>query len=173
MDWSWVFLLVDFDNDGFKDIFVLNGVKNNNCFSDLQVKYDLLLDSLNYEVQKQGIDFKQLIDVMDFVKLVLMDKFSNYVYKNNGDFIFKKMVEEWGLELLILLNGVVYVDFDLDGDFDLVINNIDDKVLFYKNNVRECEEGNYLRFKFIVVKDQIIYGVKVFLYKGDEFWQLI
>ncbi len=172
-DWSWAPLLADFDNDGFKDIFVSNGVKNNNRFSDLQAKYDLLLDSLNYEAQKQGIDPKQLIDVMDFVKLAPTDKLSNYVYKNNGDLTFKKMVEEWGLELPTLSNGAAYADFDLDGDLDLVINNIDDKALLYKNNAREREEGNYLRLKLTAAKDQTIYGAKVSLYKGDELWQLI
>lgn len=25
MDWSWVFLIVDLDNDGFQDFFIING----------------------------------------------------------------------------------------------------------------------------------------------------
>lgn len=172
-DWSWAPLFADFDNDGFKDIFVSNGVKNNNRFSDLQAKYDLLLDSLNYEAQKQGIDPKQLIDVMDFVKLAPTDKLSNYVYKNNGDLTFKKMVEEWGLELPTLSNGAAYADLDQDGDLDLVINNIDDEALLYKNNAREREEGNYLRLKLAGANQQNVYGAKVSLYKGDELWQLV
>lgn len=172
-DWSWAPLLADFDNDGFKDIFVSNGVKNNNRFSDLQAKYDQLLDSLNYEAQKLGVDPKELIDVMDFVKLAPTDKLSNYVYKNNGDLTFKKMVEEWGLELPTLSNGAAYADLDLDGDLDLVINNIDEEALLYKNNARELDEGNYLRLKLRTLDNASIYGAKVSLYKDDELWQFI
>lgn len=172
-DWSWAPLFADFDNDGFKDIFVSNGVKNNNRFSDLQAKYDQLLDSLNYEAQKLGIDPKQVIDVMDFVALAPTDKLSNYVYKNNGDLTFKKMVEEWGLDLPTLSNGAAYADFDLDGDLDLVINNIDDKALLYKNNTREREGGNFIRFKLQALNNESVYGAKVSLYKGDQLWQLI
>ncbi len=172
-DWSWAPLFADFDNDGFKDIFVSNGVKNNNRFSDLQVKYDQLLDSLNYEAQKQGVDPKKLIDVMDFVKLAPTDKLSNYVYKNNGDLTFKKMVEEWGLELPTLSNGAAYADFDQDGDLDLVINNIDDEALLYKNNARERQGGNYLRLKLQASNNESIYGAKVSLYKDNELWQLV
>ncbi|MBX2876627.1 MAG: VCBS repeat-containing protein [Saprospiraceae bacterium] len=172
-DWSWAPLFADFDNDGHKDIFVSNGVKNNNRFSDLQTKYDHLLDSLNYEAQKLGIDPQEIIDVMDFVELAPTDKLSNYVYKNNGDLTFKKMVEEWGLDLPTLSNGAAYADFDLDGDLDLVINNIDDHALLYKNNARERQGGNYLRLKLTAQGNESIYGAKISLYKTGKLWQLI
>lgn len=33
MDWSWVVFFQDFDNNGWKDIFVMNGIVK--CFNDL------------------------------------------------------------------------------------------------------------------------------------------
>lgn len=27
MDWSWLILFVDLDNDGWKDIYIINGMK--------------------------------------------------------------------------------------------------------------------------------------------------
>ena len=172
-DWSWAPLFADFNNDGHKDIFVSNGVKNNNRFSDLQAKYDHLLDSLNLEAQKLGKAPQELIDVMDFVALAPSDKLTNYIFKNNGDYTFEKMIDEWGLELPTMSNGAAYADFDLDGDLDLVINNIDQKALLYKNMAVEKNEGNYLRFKLHARNNENIYGTKITLFQDSELWQVV
>lgn len=172
-DWSWAPLFADFDNDGHKDIFVSNGVKNNNRFSDLQILYDRKLDSLNNIAKKLGKAPQEVIDVMDFVDLAPSDKIANYVYKNNGDYTFKKMIDEWGLDVPTLSNGAAYADFDLDGDLDLVINNIDEKAFLYKNNAVENKAGNYLRFKLNTSNNESSYGAKVSLYRENELWQLV
>lgn len=172
-DWSWAPLFADFDNDGHKDIFVSNGVKNNNRFSDLQILYDRKLDSLNNIAKKLGKAPEEVIDVMDFVDLAPSDKIANYVYKNNGDYTFKKMIDEWGLDVPTLSNGAAYADFDLDGDLDLVINNIDEKAFLYKNNAVENKAGNYLRFKLNTSNNESSYGAKVSLYRENELWQLV
>ncbi|MCB0628900.1 MAG: VCBS repeat-containing protein [Saprospiraceae bacterium] len=172
-DWSWAPLFADFDNDGYKDIFITNGVKNNSRYSDLQAKYDHMLDSVNYLAQRLGKDPNELIDVMDFVQLAPTDNLPNFVYKNQGDLTFQKMTDEWGLDLPTLSNGAAYADLDLDGDLDLVINNMDQKALVYKNNAVEKGAGNYLRFKLNALSGQNIYGAKVSLYRDNAFWQLV
>ncbi|WP_170110486.1 VCBS repeat-containing protein [Flavilitoribacter nigricans] len=172
-DWSWAPLFADFDNDGYKDIFVSNGVKNNSRYSDLQRKYDHMLDSINALAQRSGRDPSELTDVMDFVKLAPSDELANYIYKNNGDYTFTKMVEEWGLDLPTLSNGAAYADLDLDGDLDLVLNNMDQKALLYKNNAVEKQAGNYLRFQLNAEGNGNIYGTKVSLYQDGQLWQLI
>lgn len=172
-DWSWAPLFADFDNDGFKDIFVSNGVKNNSRYSDLQAKYDHMLDSLNALAIRMGKAPEEVIDVMDFVRLAPTDKLANYIYKNNGDYTFSKMIDEWGLDLPTLSNGAAYADLDNDGDLDLVINNTDQSALLYKNNAVEKKSGNYLRIKLNPIEGESIYGAKVSLYRRDQFWQLI
>lgn len=171
-DWSWAPLFVDFDNDGYKDLFITNGVKSNNRLSDLTDLYDRKLDSIKQVAKKRGMDPQRMINVMDFAKLAPTDKLANYIYRNNGDHTFSKKTEEWGMNLPTLSNGAAYADFDLDGDIDLVINNIDDNALLYKNNAVEEGIGNFLRFKLNPSKDQQIYGTKVTLYKDDLLWQV-
>ena len=171
-DWSWTPLLADFDNDGYKDLFVTNGVKSNNRNSDLTGIYKKRLDSLRMVAKQKGIRPEELIDVMQFVDIAPTDKLPNYIFKNNGDLTFNNKVKDWGMTKPTLSNGAAYADFDLDGDLDLIINNIDDHAMLYKNQTVENGTGNYVRFKVTLPKDQIIYGTKITLYQADEIWQV-
>ncbi|MCK5704506.1 MAG: VCBS repeat-containing protein, partial [Cyclobacteriaceae bacterium] len=55
---------------------------------------------------------------------------------------------------------------------DLVINNLDENALLYKNNAMENGAGNYIRFKLNLLQDQNIYGTKVKIYQNDKLWQM-
>jgi hypothetical protein len=171
-DWSWAPLLADFDNDGYKDLFVTNGVVSNNRYSDLTEIYEKKLESIRIKARQLGQDPKAMTDVMDFVHLAPTDKLPNYIYKNNGDLTFSNKVEDWGMEIPTLSNGAAYADFDMDGDLDLIINNINDNASLYKNNTQENNTGNYLRFKIESNKEVPIYGTKITIFQNDEFWQM-
>ncbi len=171
-DWSWAPLFADFDNDGYKDLFVTNGIKSNIRNSDLVDTYNRKLDSIKTIAQQKGVDPSKMIDVMDFVNIASTDKLSNYIYKNNGDLTFTNKVKDWGMTVPTLSNGAAYADFDLDGDLDLVINNIDDNAMLYRNHAVEKGIGNYVRFKVTPNKNQIIYGTKITLYQADKIWQV-
>ncbi len=171
-DWSWAPLFADFDNDGNKDLFITNGVKSNNRNSDLVVTYEKRIDSIKLLAQQKRVNPSRMIDVMDFANLAPTDKLSNYIYKNNGDLTFTNKVKDWGIETPTLSNGAAYADFDLDGDLDLVINNIDDNAMLYRNHAVENGIGNYVRFEIIPKKDQIIYGTKITLYRANKVWQV-
>ena len=171
-DWSWSPLFADFDNDGFKDLFVSNGIVSNNRNSDLVTKYEAKLDSLRKVARQKGIDPKSIIDVMDFVNIAPTDKLANYIFKNNGDLTFTNKIKEWGLDIPTLSNGAGYADFDQDGDLDLVVNNINENALLLKNNSVENGLNHFIRFKIIPQKDQTMYGTKITLFKNDKTWQV-
>lgn len=171
-DWSWAPLLADFDNDGFKDLFVTNGVISNNRNSDLTTLYDKKIDSINKVARQQGLNPNTMIDVMDFVPLAPTDKLPNYIFKNNGDLTFDNKIEDWGLEKPTLSNGAAYADFDLDGDLDLVVNNINETAMLYRNTSRENNSGNYIRFKLNSDKEGLIDGTKISLFKKDTLFQV-
>ena len=73
-DWSWGALIADLDNDGYKDIFVANGIYQDltnedyiQYISNREVMKDILTD-------KNKRSYKKLIDLMPSVPL------SNYAY---------------------------------------------------------------------------------------------
>ncbi len=171
-DWSWTPLLADFNNDGYKDLFVTNGVKSNNRNSDLVSAYEKKLDSIRKLARQKGLNPNTMINVMDFVDLAPTDKLSNFIYKNNGDLTFTDKTNDWGIKIPTLSNGAAYADFDNDGDLDLIMNNIDENAMLFKNNTVESGEGNFLRFHITSSDHNPLYGTKITLQKDNKLWQV-
>ncbi|TXG38646.1 VCBS repeat-containing protein [Seonamhaeicola maritimus] len=172
-DWSWGPLIADFDNDGLKDIFVTNGIKRNMRYSDVNNKYEVILDSIEIEAKNQNKRFQDVVDVLALAKMAPEDKLNNYIYKNNGDLTFENKIKDWGFNLPTLSNGSCYADLDLDGDLDLVVNNIDEEAFIYRNNTTERNIGNFLQVKLKMPKHSNIYGSRIKLFKNDSLWQMV
>lgn len=141
-DWSWAPLISDFDNDGKNDLYVTNGFGKD--ITDLDfVKFREKSSSAftTFEDLK-----KSIIESLDRRPAIAVP---NFAYKNNGDFNFEKITEGWGLKRESISNGAVYVDLDLDGDLELVVNNIDQPAFVYKNQSRELDSmaSNYLQVR--------------------------
>ena len=159
-DWSWGTLLVDLDDDGLKDIFVTNGIAK-----DMKDRDQTLVGQKTAEQMGGNLTMEQHENVFKSTKV------QNYAYKNLGDLKFKKVTDEWGFEYKGFSNALCYADFDKDGDLDLVINNINDKPLIYKNSASQ-KGKKYLNFKFKgYTKNPNALGAKVTLYtsKGIQY----
>ena len=145
-DWSWCPLFADFDNDGYKDLFVSNGYKRDVLAKDAK---KIIQDKMNTEGTKK---------FSEFINLVPTKKISNYIFRNNGDLTFEDKTNNWGLNFDVNSNGAAYADFDNDGDLDLVVNNMNDEVSIYRND--NVDTHNFV--DFILIKDNSdAYGSKV------------
>jgi hypothetical protein len=135
-DWSWSPLLCDVDNDGFKDIFITNGIYRRS--NDLD--YIRFLTKNNFFESEDNKDTPDsvLYDKMPLYPCV------NYIFKNNGDLTFTPMSEEWGFNTRSYSNGSAYADLDNDGDMDLVANNINQPAYIYRNNSSEAKGMHFL-----------------------------
>ncbi|NEU08512.1 VCBS repeat-containing protein [Flavihumibacter sp. R14] len=126
-DWSWGALTFDMDNDGWKDIFVSNGI-----YKDLtnQDYIEFLANQDNMEKIAQGKKF----DFKDFTDKMKSTPVSNYAFINNKDLTFTNRSADLGLDKESFSNGAAYGDLDNDGDNDLVVNNVNMPLFVYKNN---------------------------------------
>ena len=135
-DWSWCPLFADFDNDGFKDLFITNGYLRD------YTNKDFLRYRGDYKVKK-AIDREPAL-LMDLVKAMPITTLPNYIFKNNHDLTFSNKQADWGFQKLGISSGAVYADLDNDGDLDLVINNINEPASVYKNLCREQTKASYI-----------------------------
>ena len=128
-------LVTDFDNDSYRDLIITNGFPKD--VSDH--------DFMSYRKDATGLMPKE-----EILKQIPEVKLHNYAFHNNGDLTFKDVTSEWGLEQPTFSNGAAWADLDNDGALDIVINNINDKALLYRNTTRDNDTTNnhFLQIKF-------------------------
>jgi hypothetical protein len=137
-EWSWGALFADLDNDGFKDIFVTNGIVG--ATNDM----DYMNFIANEDIQRRIDSGMQGAD-LPLTREIPPKKVANYIFQNNGDLTFSNRTASWIGEAPTFSNGSAYADLDGDGDLDLVVNNLNQTASLYQNDL-EC--GNSIAIAF-------------------------
>ncbi|MBU2945737.1 VCBS repeat-containing protein [Zobellia uliginosa] len=146
-NWSWSPLMIDLDNDGNRDLFIANGYPKditNSDYSDYRNEGGRLLFKSYVD---QNRELLELLDTYPSLKV------PNKIFKNNGDLTFADVSEKWGVIDSTFSQGAAFADFDNDGDLDIVVNNINDKVQFLENtlypisNKDSTTRNNFLKVK--------------------------
>ncbi|MEM9361660.1 MAG: VCBS repeat-containing protein [Bacteroidota bacterium] len=139
-EWSWGALFADFDNDGYKDLFVSNGIKG--ATNDM----DFISFIANEKIQKaieSGMTQKEL----EFINELPEKKVPNYFFRNNGDLTFRNVTNTWTKIENSFSHGCAYVDLDNDGDLDIVVNNVDEEAYILENTQKGNNHSLYISFE--------------------------
>lgn len=161
-DWSWGALLFDMDNDGYRDIYVCNGI-----YHDL-TNQDFIDFFANDIMQKMVVTGKKE-DKDSIINKMPSTPIANYAFKNRQDLSFSNMTNDWGFDIPSFSNGAAYADLDNDGDLDLVVNNVNQKAFVFKNNTQEINPKNYIKLIFKGMgKNTFAIGTIVKLYIKDQ-----
>lgn len=139
-DWSWAAFFTDFDNDGWKDLFVSNGY-----FRDYTNR-DFLKYKGDYYFSKARA--KEKADTLHLVTSMSSTPIHDYMYRNDNGVIFEDVSENWGFSEPNFSNGAAYSDLNNDGALDLVVNHLNDFAGIYANILKpEKNAGNFLKIK--------------------------
>ncbi len=131
-DWSWAALFADFDNDGWKDLFITNGIPRRP-------------NDLDYISFIASTPSRNTPD-MELIRRMPAGKVPNRIFKNQNGYRFTDMTGRWIDTTPDCSQGAAYADLDLDGDLDIVVNVMNEPARIYRNNV-ELSSSNYLRIR--------------------------
>lgn len=156
-DWSWTPIAADWDNDGWKDIFISNGIMRRPNDMDY-------ISFISSDSAKKDLPLKSYLDQMP------KGDVPNAIFRNKGDLQFENMAGKWMNPRSGVSNGAVYSDLDNDGDLDMAVNNINEMAGIFRN------AQNSLRGISVELEGSApnleAFGAKVFLYsKGNSQYQ--
>ncbi|WP_435414180.1 VCBS repeat-containing protein [Polaribacter aestuariivivens] len=157
-DWSWSPLFADFDNDGHQDLFISNGIKRRPNSLDFK-KY--VSSSFKQKGQKEG-----LLWLFKSINEMPNGDVSNEIFKGNSE-IFEKKTGNWIEQKPSLSNGAIYADLDLDGDLDIITNNLDSYASIYENTTNNKKNSISLVFNYKKGNKKGI-GTKAIIYNNGK-----
>lgn len=164
-DWSWSVLMADFDNDGWKDMHITNGIGRDFINADfIEFSSTVFANKRSPQEQRQLINNK--LAALDHISL------GNYLYLNNHNYTFTDASSRGGIDEASMSNGAAWADLDNDGDLDLVVNNINKEAFVFANN--SIQPGKAVSAHYLAVKlkgnsaNPQGFGAKVTLYGQQQ-----
>ncbi|MBN8822027.1 MULTISPECIES: VCBS repeat-containing protein [unclassified Spirosoma] len=145
-DWSWSPLLADYDNDGWKDLYVTNGYVRD------YTNQDFLKFMTDY-MRNRPANFSRE-DVLELVHKIPSSNVPNYMFRNRGgdpssEVTFANVGAAWGLTQTSNSTGAAYADLDNDGDLDLIVNNTNQPAFIFQNEANAERKHHYLSVKLV------------------------
>jgi hypothetical protein len=124
-DWGWAAKFADLDNDGWEDLFVVNGLRSAGPENYIPVLLEMILTP--------GIDFADLRSYPDIGTMSWSGRQKKRLFRNLGGGTFKEIGAAAGVANELDGRGIGVADLDGDGRLDLVQTSAGQPTLLYHN----------------------------------------
>ena len=130
-DWTWSVKFADYDLDSRVDLVLTNGIARTFSDSDIIATDAMRTGRTEWEIYKDQPEMRE----------------KNLAYRNNGQLQFADVSAAWGLDKNGMSYGAASGDLDADGDLDLVVCNLTEKVSLYRNQAADRRGGHWLSLR--------------------------
>jgi len=159
-EWSWAPLIFDIDNDGYKDLFVSNGVGR-----DLLDRDYLAYMADDAKVAKLIREDKNALSKL--IDRMPESKVQNAIFRNDAGQGLENVSKLWSDMPVSVSNASAYSDLDKDGDIDLVVANVNDEAFVLENTT--TRKSNWIGFDLEGVGKNInAIGATIFVFGGGK-----
>ena len=164
-DWSWAGLFADFDNDGWKDLFVTNGYARD------YTNMEFLKFTMDEQLKARETGAQS--DPMAVIAKMPSINEPNYIFRNRsgdpaGHLTFDNETKPWGFDEPTQSNGALYADLDNDGDLDLVVNNVNAEAGIYENHTKKTGQNHHLSIQLKSQNPAQLMGARVSVWSGGR-----
>ena len=157
--WGWGAKFGDFDNDGWLDLFVADGLRSAGPENYIPVLLNM--------ITTPGVDFTDVNNWPAIGNMTWSGYQKKKLFRNLGTQVFKEISAEAGVDNALDGRGVALADFDNDGRLDIYETNADQPSFLYHNQTEET--GNWVELKLIGTKsNRDAIGARVKLQAGDQ-----
>jgi hypothetical protein len=140
--WGWSAKFGDFDNDGWQDLFVVNGLRSAGKENYIPVLVNM--------ITMPGIDFTNVNNWPSIGNMTWSGYQKKKFFRNLGSQAFKEISAEAGVDNDLDGRGIGVGDFDNDGRLDFYQSNADQPGLLYRDVIEK--PGNWVELKLIGAK---------------------
>jgi hypothetical protein len=134
--WGWAAKFLDYDNDGWQDIYVVNGW--------VSAGKDSYVPDIFSMVIKPNIDFADARNWPPMGNKSLSGYQKKRLFHNQRGQIFKDTAPQHGVDSTRDGRGIAIADFDRDGRMDMFVSNANAEPFLYRNT---APARNWIEFQ--------------------------
>ena len=140
--WGWAAKFGDFDNDGWLDLFAVNGLRSAGKENYIPVLFQMMVTP--------GVDFTD-VNVWPAIGNMTWSGYQKKkLFRNLGGQAFKEIAADAGVDNQSDGRGIGLGDFDNDGRLDFYQANADQPGMLYHNVTQNA--GNWVELKLVGTK---------------------